>query len=360
MTEAILLVGGQGTRLRPVTVNTPKPMVPAAGVPFLAHQIARAAAAGVDHIVMATCYLAEVFEPYFGDGSAYGITLEYVVEDEPLGTGGAIRNAAERLRCGPDEPVLVFNGDILTGLDISGLVDTHRQMDADVTLHLAKADDPRAFGLVPTDVDGRVTAFTEKPQTPEEIVTDQINAGCYVFRRSVIDTIPSGRPVSVERETFPSLLAGGAHLHGKVENTYWLDLGKPEAFVQASADLVRGVIDSPAVPGRRGEALVLPGAQVAEDARLADGTVIGAGARIGAGAVVQGSVVLDGAVVASGAHVDESLVGAGASIGLRTRLQGAVIGDGARVGADNELRAGARVWCEAVLPDAALRFSSDR
>ncbi|WP_327355660.1 NDP-sugar synthase [Streptomyces sp. NBC_01304] len=360
MTEAILLVGGQGTRLRPVTVNTPKPMVPAAGVPFLAHQIARAAAAGVDHIVMATCYLAEVFEPYFGDGSAFGVTLEYVVEDQPLGTGGAIRHAAEHLTCGADEPVLVFNGDILTGLDIRGLVDSHQQAGADVTLHLTRVDDPRAFGLVPTDADGRVTAFTEKPQTPEEIVTDQINAGCYVFKRSVIDTIPSGRPVSVERETFPALLASGARLHGKVEQGYWLDLGTPEAFIQASADLVRGIVDSPAVPGERGEALVLAGAQVAEGAKLADGTVVGAGARIGAGAVVQGSVVLDGAVVAEDAYVHESLVGAGATIGPRTALHGAVIGDGARVGADNELRAGARVWCEAELPDAALRFSSDR
>ncbi|NBE51014.1 sugar phosphate nucleotidyltransferase [Streptomyces boluensis] len=360
MTEAILLVGGQGTRLRPVTVNTPKPMVPAAGVPFLAHQIARAVAAGVDRVVLATCYLAEVFEPYFGDGSAYGITLEYVVEDEPLGTGGAIRNAAGRLSCGPDEPVLVFNGDILTGLDIRGLVATHRRADADVTLHLAQVDDPRAFGLVPTDADGRVTAFTEKPQAPEEIVTDQINAGAYVFRRSVIDMIPAGRAVSVERETFPGLLAEGARLHGKVENTYWLDLGRPEAFVRASADLVRGVVHSPAVPGRRGEVLVLPGAQVAEGAKLADGTVVGAGARIGAGAVVQGSVVLDGAVVGADAYVHDSLIGAGASVGSRARVCDAVIGDGARVGADNELRAGVRVWCGAELPDAALRFSSDR
>ncbi|MGW0737740.1 sugar phosphate nucleotidyltransferase [Streptomyces sp. NPDC002851] len=359
MTEAILLVGGQGTRLRPVTVNTPKPMVPTAGVPFLAHQIARARAAGVDHIVMATCYLAEVFEPYFGDGAAYGVRLEYVVEDEPLGTGGAIRNAAERLTCEPDEPVLVFNGDILTGLDIRGLVDTHRTVDADVTLHLARADDPRAFGLVPTDATGRVTAFTEKPQTPEEIVTDQINAGCYVFRRSVIDTIPAGRPVSVERETFPGLLDSGAHLHGKVEQTYWLDLGRPEALVQASADLVRGVVHSPAVPGRRGEALVLPGAEVAEGAKLAQGTVVGAGARIGPGAVVLGSMVLDGAEVGADAHVHASLIGAGAGVGPRTHLRGAVIGDGAHVGADNELGAGARVWCEAVLPDATLRFSPD-
>ncbi|GGU09948.1 MULTISPECIES: nucleotidyltransferase family protein [Streptomyces] len=360
MTEAVLLVGGQGTRLRPVTVNTPKPMVPAAGVPFLAHQIARAAAAGVTHIVMATCYLAEVFEPYFGDGSAFGVHLEYVVEDEPLGTGGAIRNAAELLTSGPDEPVLVFNGDILTGLDIRGLVESHTAAEADVSLHLVRVADPRAFGLVPTDSESRVLAFTEKPQTPEEIVTDQINAGCYVFRRSVIDAIPAGRPVSVERETFPDLLAAGAKLYGKTEDTYWLDLGKPESFVQASADLVRGVVASPAVPGPRGEALILPGATVAEGAKLSGGTVVGAGARIETGAVVSGSIVLDGAVVAADAVVHASLVGARATVGARTVVDGAVIGDDALVGADNELRSGARVWCDAELPDAALRFSSDR
>ncbi|MEU1157367.1 NDP-sugar synthase, partial [Streptomyces sp. NPDC005918] len=263
MTEAILLVGGQGTRLRPVTVHTPKPMVPAAGVPFLAHQLARLKAAGVEHVVMATCYLAEVFEPHFGDGSAYGLRLEYVIEDEPLGTGGAIRNAAARLTGAGEAPVLVLNGDILSGVDIRGLIDGHVRRDADVTLHLTRVDDPRAFGLVPTDGHGRVLAFTEKPQTAEEIVTDQINAGAYVFRRSVIDTIPRGRAVSVERETFPALLASGAYLHGQVEDTYWLDLGRPEALVQASADLVRGVITSPALPGEHGESLVLPGAEVA-------------------------------------------------------------------------------------------------
>ncbi|OON72969.1 nucleotidyltransferase family protein [Streptomyces tsukubensis] len=358
--EAILLVGGKGTRLRPLTVHTPKPMVPAAGVPFLAHQLARARAAGVEHIVLATSYLAEVFEPYFGDGSAFGLRLEYVTEREPLGTGGAIRNVAGHLESGPDDPVLIFNGDILTGLDINALVDTHVSTDADVSLHLSRVDDPRAFGLVPTDATGRVQAFLEKPQTPEEIVTDQINAGAYVFRRSVIDSIPDSRPVSVERETFPGLLDAGAHLQGMVDSTYWLDLGTPQAFVRGSADLVLGRAPSPAVPGRCGERLVMPTAEVAEDAKLTEGTVIGAGAVIGLGARISGSTVLDGAIVEQGAVIADSMVGAGARIGARTVLAGAVIGDGADVGADNELRDGVRVWCGAVLPDGAVRFSSDQ
>ncbi|XIE78777.1 sugar phosphate nucleotidyltransferase [Streptomyces sp. SBR177] len=360
MTEAILLVGGKGTRLRPLTVNTPKPMVPAAGVPFLTHQLARARAAGVDHIVLATSYLAEVFEPYFGDGSALGLSIEYVTEAEPLGTGGAIRNVASRLRSGPDEPVLIFNGDILTGLDIGALVATHESSGADVSLHLTRVEDPRAFGLVPTDATGRVTAFLEKPQTPEEIVTDQINAGAYVFRRSVIDTIPAGRPVSVERETFPDLLASGAHLQGMVDSTYWLDLGTPQAFVRGSADLVLGRAPSPAVPGRCGDRLVLDTATVAPDAKLTGGTVVGPGAVIGSGARVNGSTILANAVVEPGAVVTDSLVGTGARIGARTVLTGAVIGDGADIGPDNELRDGVRVWCDATLPAGAVRFSSDQ
>ncbi|MBW1601851.1 NDP-sugar synthase [Streptomyces sp. JJ66] len=359
MTEAILLVGGKGTRLRPLTVRTPKPMIPAAGVPFLTHQLARARAAGVEHIVFATSYLAEVFEPYFGDGSAFGLHLEYVTEEEPLGTGGAIRNVASRLHSAPGDPVLVFNGDILTGLDIGALVDTHRTSGADVSLHLSRVEDPRAFGLVPTDATGRVTAFLEKPQTPEEIVTDQINAGAYVFTRSVIDTIPGDRPVSVERETFPGLLAAGAHLQGMVDSTYWLDLGTPHAFVRGSADLVLGRAPSPAVPGRRGEHLVIDGARVAPDAKLTGGTTVGAGAEVGAGARVEGSTLLDGAVIEPGAVVRDSLVGAGARVGARSVLDGAFIGDGATVGADNELREGIRVWCDARIPAASVRFSAD-
>lgn len=360
MTEAILLVGGKGTRLRPLTVNTPKPMVPAAGVPFLTHQLARARAAGVEHIVMATSYLAEVFEPYFGDGSQLGLHLEYVTEDEPLGTGGAIRNVADRLHSAPGDPVLIFNGDILTGLDIPALVDTHTSSGADVSLHLTRVADPRAYGLVPTDGDGRVTAFLEKPQTPEEIVTDQINAGAYVFNRSVIDGIPHDRPVSVERETFPGLLESGAELRGMVDSTYWLDLGTPQAFVRGSADLVQGRAPSPAVPGRGGESRCLPSAEVAVDAKLSGGTVVGERAVVEAGARVHGSTLLDDAVVESGAQVRDSLVGADARIGAGAVLDGAVIGDGAVVGEGNELRDGIRVWCGARIEPGAVRFSSDQ
>lgn len=358
--EAILLVGGQGTRLRPLTNNTPKPMLPVAGVPCTEHQIARARAAGVTRIILGTSYRAEVFEEYFGNGSEFGVELVYAVEDHPMGTGGAIRNVAGHLRSAPDEPVLVFNGDVLSGVDLVGLVGAHRRSGAAVSLYLTRVPDPRAFGLVPTDNSGRVTAFLEKPTTDAEIVTDQINAGCYVFTRSVIDEIPTGRPVSVERETFPGLLADGALLHGVVDDGYWLDLGTPLAFVQGSADLVTGKAPSPAVPGPTGEFLILPGARVSESAILSAGTVVGAGATIGEAAEVHGSVLMPGAVIEAGAMVRDSVIGVDARIGAGASLDAVVVGDAANVGPGNELIAGARVWPGAVLGATVVRFSSDR
>lgn len=358
MTEAILLVGGQGSRLRPLTSHIPKPLLPVAGVPFLAHQLARAAAAGVTRVIFATSYLAELFEPHFGDGARFGLRLEYETEAEPLGTGGAIRNAARRLRCGPDEPVLVFNGDILSGLDIAALREGHRASGAAVTLHLTRVPDPRAFGLVPTDANGRVLAFLEKPESPEQIVTDQINAGCYVFTRSVIDRIAAGRVVSVERETFPGLLASGVPVRGVVDDTYWLDLGTPAALVKGSADLVRGIVSSPALPGPVGDALVLPGARVHPGAALGGGTVVGEGAEIADGSVVEGSVVLPGARIAAGARVRRSVIGRYAVVGTDSTLDAVVVGDGAKVGAGNELPSGIRVGCGVTLAPEAVRLSA--
>lgn len=356
MSEAVLLVGGTGTRLRPLTVHTPKPMLPVAGVPFVTHQLAIARAAGVDHVVLATAYRPEVFTSHLGDGSALGIDLEYVTEEEPLGTGGAVRNVAGLLRSAPDDPVLVLNGDVLSGHDLRDQLAQHAAHDADVTLHLTEVEDARAFGCVPTDADGRVTAFLEKMPEP---VSNQVNAGCYVFRRSVIDAMPAGRVLSVERETFPGLLAAGARVFGYVDRAYWLDLGTPAAFVQGSRDLVRGVVASPALPGPAGERLVLDGAAVDASASVGGGSAVGPGAAVGAGAVVDGSVLLAGCEVGAGAVVRDSVVGARARVGARTVVASAVVGDGAWVGAGNELLAGVRVWCDAVVGDGAVRFSSD-
>jgi mannose-1-phosphate guanylyltransferase len=351
--DAIVLVGGKGTRLRPLTLTAPKPMLPTAGVPFLTHLLSRIKAAGVDHVILGTSYRPEVFSEYFGDGSALGLDMEYVVEAEPLGTGGGIGNVSHLLR---GDTALIFNGDVLSGCDLPGLLSHHREVGAEVTLHLTKVSDPRAFGCVPTDAEGRVTAFLEKDPNP---VTDQINAGTYVFARSVVESIPTGRPVSVERETFPQLLADGALVSGYVDSSYWRDLGKPSDFIAGSADLVRGIAPSVALAGQTGEALVLPGASVAPDAVLSGGTTVGAGCVVEAGAVVDGSVLFDGARIGANAKIGHSAVGREAQVGANTVLSGVVVGDRAELGANIELIGGARVWPDVVLADGALRFSSD-
>jgi mannose-1-phosphate guanylyltransferase len=374
--EAIMLVGGKGTRLRPLTLSEPKPLLPTAGVPFLTHQLARAAECGITHVVLATSYRAEMFAEAFGDGAALGLSIDYVYESSPLGTGGGIRNAASLLHGGPDDPIVVLNGDILSAHDLPAQIDLHRKRDAAVTLHLVEVDDPSRYGVVPTEA-GRVTAFLEKTPHP---VTNRINAGCYVFRRSVIDRIPPGRVVSVEHETFPELIAADSLVMGYAENAYWLDVGTPEAFVRGSCDLVLGLMPSTAVPHPAGsdpapgsaaspggatprtaaaEFLLLGDAQVAGDALLSGGTVAGARSVVGAGAVVHGSVVFDGATIGRGAVVRDSIVGFGATIDEGAVLDGVIIGDRAFIGSGNELTRGLRVWPDVRLEPTSVRFSTD-
>ena len=351
--DAVVLVGGQGTRLRPLTLSAPKPMLPTAGLPFLTHLLSRIAEAGVEHVVLGTSYKAGVFESEFGDGSKLGLQIEYVTEAEPLGTGGGIANVASNLR---HDTALVFNGDVLSGADLGALLDCHENNGADVTLHLVRVGDPRAFGCVPTDADGMVTAFLEKTQDPP---TDQINAGCYVFRREVIDRMPKGRALSVEREVFPALLSDGLKVCGYVDATYWRDMGTPEDFVRGSADLVRGIAPSPALHGHSGEKLVHDGAAVSPGALLIGGTVVGRGAEIGPGVRLDGAVIFDGARIEAGSVVERSIIGFGVRIGPRALIRDGVIGDGADIGARCELLRGARVWPGVSIPDGGIRYSTD-
>jgi mannose-1-phosphate guanylyltransferase len=355
--EAIVLVGGQGTRLRPLTLSAPKPLLPTAGVPFLAHLLARAASGGVTRVVLATCYKADMFASALGDGSAFGLSIDYVTEDVPLDTGGGIRNAARALRgTGAGDPVVVLNCDVLSGHDLRAQVDLHIKKDAAVTLHLVEVEDAAPFGCVPTDNTGRVTAFLEKMPDP---VTNRINAGCYVFRREVIDQIPHRRRVSVERETFPGLIAAGELVMGYPESAYWLDVGTPQAFVRGSCDLVLGRLPRPAVPGVAGPSLLLAGASVAADADVSGGTVVGVGARVEAGATVAGSVLFDGAIVGHGAVVRDSILGRGAVVAPGAVLDDAVIGDGAFIGTGNELARGIRIWPHVRVEPGSIRFSAD-
>ena len=344
MLEAILLVGGQGTRLRPLTISTPKPMLPVAGYSCTEHQIALAREAGIGRIILGTSYRAEVFESHFGHGEEFGLELIYAVEDEPLGTGGAIRHAAQHLTCGPDDPVVVFNGDVLTGLDIAGLVQKWRDAKADVALYLTRVADPRPFGLVPTDASGRVLEFLEKPSTPEEIVTDQINAGCYVFKRSVIDSIPNDHPVSVERETFPGLLAANKTVIGVVDDGYWLDLGTPLAFAKGSADLVQGIAPSPLLVGRTGSAIIEKSANVDPSAIVTGGSYVGHNASIGAGTFIDGSVIFNEVQISSGSRVTNSIISTAAHVGSDCHIVDTVIAERALIGSNNELLAGTLVF----------------
>ncbi|MFF3875350.1 sugar phosphate nucleotidyltransferase [Streptomyces sp. NPDC001978] len=356
MQEAIILVGGKGTRLRPLTNHTPKPLLQVAGASFIRHQIAKLTAAGVEHVVFATSYLASLFEEEFKDFSA-DLAISYAVEEVPLGTGGAIRNAGRLLRGdAQDAPVLVLNGDILSGVDLSALLAHHEAQDADVTLHLTRVADPRAFGLVPTDETGRVLSFLEKPKTQEECVTDQINAGCYVFRRSVLDAIPAGREVSVEQETFPQLVARDGRILGRTTADYWRDLGTPLAFVHGSADLVTGRAASPLV-GRPAEALIDPTAVVDPTARVSGGSTVGAHAVIGPHVVVDRSIIGANVTVAEGARVHESVVDHDSSIGSESILREVVVGCHSHVGAQNELPAQLRLSCGIRIPAQGVRVS---
>ena len=351
--DAVVLVGGKGTRLRPLTVRTPKPMLPTAGYPFLSHLLARIRAAGIEHVVLGTSFRAEVFEKYFGNGEELGLEIDYCVEAEPLGTGGGIRNVMDRLR---HDTVMVFNGDVLAGTDLPTLVAAHESKDADVTLHLVHVPDPSAFGCVPTDPSGRVEAFLEKTEDPP---TDQINAGCYVFKREIIEEISAGRPVSVEREVFPGLLEAGKRVFGHVDMAYWRDMGTPMDFVRGSSDLVRGIAPSPLLAGRQGESLVDPSAGVKDGTYLLGGTVIGRGCEIGAGCRLDATAVFDGAVIESGVVIENSIIGEGVHVGANARISGCIIGDGARIGARCELRNGLRLWPGVEIPDKGIRFSSD-
>ena len=301
--SAILLVGGKGTRLMPLTQHTPKPMLEVAGVPFTEHQIRKAAKAGISEIVLATSYKAELFEPYFGDGEKFGIKIKYAVETTALGTGGGIKNAAELLdAC---DQVVVFNGDILSGHDLSNQINFHQRNNADVTLYLTEVLDARAYGCVEIDKNNRVKSFLEKMDNP---ISNLINAGCYIFNPAIINTIPKGQVVSVERETFPNLIASNAKIFGFIDNSYWLDIGTPAALVKASADLVIGKIESAATPEHKGEVLISNTAQISPNALIKNGSVLGSEVVVGSRSEVSGSIIGKGAKISDDCKIIDSII----------------------------------------------------
>ncbi len=326
--HAVVLVGGFGTRLRPLTNVVPKSMLPIAHVPLIARLIRRLELGGVDRATLALGFLPEPFVEAFPDGRCGGVVLEYAIEPEPLDTAGAIRFAADH--SGIDDTFVVANGDVLTDLSVADLVSIHRAVDAEATIHLIGVDDPSAFGVVERAPDGRVVRFVEKPPPGTE-PSNLINAGTYVFEPEVLSRISAGRPVSVERDTFPVVAAGG-RLHALVTEDYWIDAGRPDTYLQANLDLISGARPERA-PG------VAPGAAVAESSSILD-AVVDAGAAVGERATVRRSVLLPGADVGAGALVEDSIV-AGV-IGQEARISRTVVGSDAKI-ADREQLHDARV-----------------
>lgn len=316
---AVVLVGGFGTRLRPLTNDVPKPMLPVVDRPMIVHLVERLAHAGVTDVVLALGFKPEPFRTAFPDGCHGDVRVHYAVEPEPLDTGGAIAFAARA--AGVHGTFLVANGDVITDLDFAALIAAHRDFGGDATLHLTAVDDPSAFGVVETGADGAVVRFLEKP-TPGETDSNLINAGTYVFEPGVLDRIPPLERVSIERAVFPALVEEG-RLFGMASDDYWLDAGSPEQYLQANLDLVRGVRGD-GVEGVHADALVEAGALVVE-------SVVGARARVTAGARVSGSVVLPDAVIDADAVVERSIVGG--TVGSNAVVTDAIIGVGYTVAA---------------------------
>lgn len=370
--RAVVLVGGEGTRLRPLTSEMPKPVVPLVGRPLMAYMLEWLAGAGVTEVVMACGFLPDQMREVLGDGSRYGLEITYVAEPEPLGTGGALRFADERLPGGLGERFVMCNGDVLTDLDLRRQIELHEELGAVATLGLAPVEDPTAYGLVRVGEDGAVAGFLEKPD-PAEIDTDLISAGAYVLERSVLGLVESGRNVSIEREVWPRLVGEG--LFGVADRgAYWLDIGTPERYLQATADLLSGEAKSSVSaeldaqglavgPGARisgalaGPAVVGEATVIEEGAVVGPGAVIGSGATVGEGARVERAVVLDGAQVGAGAVVRDAIVAPGARIGEKTEVQGlSVVGPRVSVGAENRLGHGVRLFPGVELGDGAVDF----
>jgi len=353
--RAIVLVGGEGTRLRPLTYTTPKPLLPIANEPFLERQLSWLARHGIDEVVLSLGYLPDAFRARFPDDRVGDLTLRYAVEDEPLGTAGGIRYAAEV--AGIDERFVVCNGDVLTTLDLTDMVRFHDAHGGDATIHLCRVDDPSAFGVVPTRPSGEVMAFVEKP-LPGKVPSHWINAGTYVLEPSVLDRIPPRLTVSIERETFPRMLDRPDRLFALQSDAYWIDIGTPEKYLQAHTDVLAGALGTTPAPGAvetapgvwqqgdvsiadeaRVEAPVLlgPGATVATGARVSH-AVLGPGCSVGPDGRVLRSVLLDRACLDKGAEAVDAVLGPDAVL-----EPGVVAAGGTVIGASAVVPAGSRL-----------------
>ncbi len=349
--------------MRPLTYETPKPMVPLFGIPFLERMLVRLREAGVTEAILASGYLPHAIKDYFGDGSRIGMRLVYVVEDHPLGTAGAIRNVASHIH----GTFFVLNGDVLTSLDLRAMLAFHAHKGGLGVLHSIRVDDPSAFGCIVHDASGRISTFVEKPPR-DQAPTDEVNAGTYLLDRRVLDAIPAGRAVSIERETFPHLIAEGEALYAYVTNDYWLDVGRPQQYLQAHGDVLdrKLSLDAPeAMPSERGTwwylgALNLPpnvrppsylGTDVAIDETAIVGpyAVLGERCRVGPGASIRDSIVWDDVEIGENAQINDAILASKVRVG-----RGAIVTSGAVIGHDAHIAEGV-----VLEPDARVTASED-
>jgi mannose-1-phosphate guanylyltransferase len=364
--QALILVGGEGTRLRPLTSTVPKPVVTLVDRPFMAYMLEWLRGHGVDDVILSCGFMADGVREVLGDGSAMGVRVRYVEEPEPLGTGGALKYAEDLL----DERFFMLNGDVLSDMDLTAQLRQHEQTGARATLALMAVEDPSAFGLVRRHPDGSVKQFLEKPSADEVLDTNLVNAGAYILEREVLGAMaPAGTRISIEREVFPTLVDKG--LYGFEATGYWLDIGTPQRYLQATFENLDGAVHTE-VGGQlaraggvlgacdatvRAPVVIGEGSVVHADAVIGPRAVLGRGVHVGAGAVIESSVVLDGARIGAGARISSSIVSADAHIGDGCHLEReVVIGEGVRLGAGNKLQDGIRIFPGVELSDGAIAF----
>jgi mannose-1-phosphate guanylyltransferase len=365
--QAVILVGGEGTRLRPLTSTVPKPVVPLVDRPFIAFMLDWLRGHGIDDVVMSCGFLATSVRNVLGDGTGLGVRLRCVEEPDPRGTAGALKFAESLL----DERFLMLNGDVLTDIDLSAQIAQHERTGAKATLALVPVADPSAYGLVHLEEDRSVRDFVEKP-SPDAIDTNLISAGAYVLEREVLELVPPDRQVSIEREVWPLLVGKG--LYGFPSQSYWLDIGSPERYLQGTFDIIEGNVRTPVAERMGGDwlaidetaevrgrvippAVVERGVRVEEGAHVGSLVVLGEDVRVGAGCTVERAVILKGSQIDAGCALRDCVVAAGCRVGPRTRISGgAVLGEGVTIGAGNVIAGGARIFPGVALPDGAIEF----
>ncbi|MDP2710152.1 MAG: NDP-sugar synthase [Solirubrobacteraceae bacterium] len=367
--QAVILVGGEGTRLRPLTSTIPKPVVALVDRPMMAYMLEWLHGHGVDDVIMSCGFKATKVREVLGDGSQYGIRLRFLEEPDPRGTAGALKFAEELL----DERFLMLNGDVLTDLDLTAQIAQHERTGATGTLALVPVPDPSSYGLVRLREDHAVDEFLEKPSPDAVLDTNLISAGAYVLERSVLDLIEPDKKVSIEHEVWPVLVDRG--LYGFADDSaYWIDVGTPERYLQATFDILEGNVRT-GVAGKLGEsyvsvdpstqlagraippAIVGAGCTIAEGAHVGSLAVLAGGVGVGSGSVVERAVVLQGARIGDDCVLRDCIVGPGASIGDRSRVTGgAMLGEGVMIGADNVIAHGARLFPGLEVPDGGLVF----